>query len=72
MSRKIVEFPVYGMFSGTEYVVTALVHIGTTSARGDNPDEVISLQQVDLTGKIVPIKDWQNLAERAIEIAKGA
>jgi hypothetical protein len=68
--RKIIEFPVYGLFSGTEYIVTAIVHLGKTSARGDDPDEVVSLQQADMAGKIVQIKDWPKLAERAIEIAR--
>lgn len=70
--RKVIEFPVYGLFTGTEYVVTAIVHLGKTSARGDEPDEVVSLQQVDMLGKVVRIKDWQHLADRAIEIAREA
>lgn len=68
--RKIIEFPVYGLFTGTEYIVTAIVHLGKTSATGDDPDEVLGLQQVDLAGKFVQIKDWPKLAERAREIAR--
>lgn len=70
--RKIIEFPVYGLFTGEEYFITAIVHLGRTSARGDEPDDVVSMQQTDLHGKVVRIKDWQHLADRAIEIARGA
>lgn len=54
------------------YTVRASVHLGKTSARGDDPDDVISLYVIDAEGGWldVPQEIYQDLCELSIIEAK--
>lgn len=58
---------------GEIYQVRAGVHLGTTSARGDNPDDVLWLEVIGDDGDRIRIPDevYQDLCELSIVEARG-
>ena len=53
---------------GEEFLVTAEVRLGRTSARGDSPDEVLSLEAYDSEGDVRYLEwdEYEGLKELAI------